>query len=80
MSYRIPYPAELKVNNSIYNLKGIVVHMGQGLAYGHYWALAKCLGKWIEFDDTKVKVVEDKHIQIYYGAPPCGSRYSNVSM
>ena len=52
--------------------------MGQGMAYGHYWAMAKCFGKWIMFDDTKVNVVEDKHIQIYYGAPPVGNRFSNM--
>jgi hypothetical protein len=33
--------------------------------YGHYWSLARSPGpnpKWIEYDDTKIRVVEDKEI------------------
>lgn len=63
-----------------YDLNGIVVHHGQGMSYGHYWSLARssCDGypKWIEFDDNKTQVVEDKEIQRYYGAT---ADCSNVS-
>ena len=52
-----------------YYLKGIIVHAGSGMLHGHYYSLAKSQGKWIKFDDTKVEIVEDKAIQIYYGAP-----------
>ena len=47
--------------------------------YGHYWSLARSNGpigsnnrnyKWIEFDDTKTRGIEDSDIQQYYGAPP----------
>ena len=53
-------------------MNGIVVHYGSGMHYGHYWSLARTPGpnhKWIEYDDTKIKVVEDKEVQYYYGAP-----------
>ena len=59
--------------NHSYDLKGIVVHYGTGMHYGHYWSLARTSGlnqKWIEFDDFKVSVVEDKEIERYYGLPP----------
>lgn len=74
LAYRIPYPEEMRVESTegvvtTYYLKGIVVHAGSGFAHGHYYSLAKSQGKWIKFDDTKVEIVEDKAIQIYYGAP-----------
>lgn len=59
--------------NHSYDLKGIVVHYGTGMHYGHYWSLARTSGlnkKWIEYDDFKVSVVEDKEIERYYGLPP----------
>lgn len=61
-----------KEENHSYDLQGIVVHYGSGIAYGHYWSLARVPGpnpKWLEFDDTKLKIVEDKEVNMYYGAP-----------
>lgn len=55
---------ELRPNHS-YDLNGIVVHYGSGLHYGHYWSLSKTQApnsKWLEFDDTKIRVVEDREI------------------
>lgn len=58
-----------------YDLNGMVIHQGQGMHYGHYWSLARSTDKsnnpkWIEFDDARTKVVDDKDVQMYYGAPP----------
>lgn len=64
--YRIPYPSELRIESSAgprtYDLTGIVVHVGSGLSFGHYYAFARSRGKWINFNDTSVKVVEDNEI------------------
>ena len=52
-------------DNHSYDLKGIVVHYGSGMHYGHYWSLARTPGpnpKWIEYDDTKIRVVEDREV------------------
>ena len=38
--------------------------------HGHYYALVKSQGKWINFNDTDVKIVEDKDTHMYYGMPP----------
>ena len=41
-------------DNHAYDLKGIVVHYGSGMHYGHYWSLSRTYGpnpKWIEYDD-----------------------------
>jgi len=54
----------------VYHLKGFVVHAGQGLSYGHYYALVKSQGKWINFNDTHVSIVEDIETHTYYGVPP----------
>lgn len=72
--YRIPYPSELRVDSldgaKVYQIKGIVVHVGSGISMGHYYALVKSQGKWVKCNDTQVQVVEDNDIQIYFGAPP----------
>ena len=61
------------MTNHSYDLKGIVVHYGTGMNYGHYWSLSRSPGpnqKWVEYDDQKITVVEDKDIERYYGLPP----------
>lgn len=64
--YRIPYPCELRIESlegpKVYNLTGIVVHVGSGLSFGHYYSFARSKGKWIKFNDTSVQVVEDNEI------------------
>ncbi len=85
LGHRVPFPQELRIESSLddsdepdapvlYNLKGIVVHMGQGYAYGHYFALIKSRGRWIKFDDTGVDVVDEKYIKALFGNPHEGSR------
>ncbi|TNV77791.1 hypothetical protein FGO68_gene10338 [Halteria grandinella] len=76
---RIPFPQELRIesalddisgeNHILYNLTGIVVHMGQGYAYGHYFALVKSKGRWIKFDDTSVEPVDEKYMRALFGNP-----------
>lgn len=59
--------------SKIYHLKGFVVHQGQGMSYGHYYALVKSQGKWINFNDTNVTIVEDRNTHQYYGMSPTGT-------
>lgn len=42
----------------LYHLKGIIIHIGEADA-GHYVALARSNGRWVEFNDTQVRVVDD---------------------
>ena len=53
----------------LYHLKGIVVHLGQGYSYGHYFSLIKSRGRWIKFDDNSVEVVDEKFKSALYGNP-----------
>jgi len=44
--------------------------------YGHYWSLYRCpypSKKWVEFDDTKIRVVEDREVNLYYGTSDDGA-------
>ena len=43
----------------MYKLKGLVVHQGQGLAFGHYYAIVRSHGKWVKFDDTHVSIISE---------------------
>lgn len=77
--HRIPFPTELRIEtaldettagdntSSLYHLKGIIVHLGQGYAYGHYFALIKSRGRWIRFDDNSVDAVDEKYFRALFG-------------
>lgn len=43
-------------NNTLYNLFAVVVHVGTGNEYGHYYCVVKISGKWVKFDDENVTV------------------------
>ena len=57
-------------SKAVYNLYGVVEHMGS-LRYGHYTALCKTAqGKWMRFDDESCKdvdncVVKDAYLLFY---------------
>ena len=43
----------IESENSLYKLKGVLVHSGTS-EFGHYYSYILVNGKWIEFNDTKV--------------------------
>ena len=85
LSYRIPFPTELLMpqedgptdlqeagENYVrqrYYLKGVIVHLGTGLNYGHYIALVRIHGKWLRFDDDKIDEVDERYLKYIYGCP-----------
>ena len=58
---KLDYLLKNKNNNNnektLYNLSAVVVHVGSGSEYGHYFCLVKVSGKWIKFDDETVQVI-----------------------
>ena len=46
----------------LYELIGIVIHIGAGIQFGHYMAIIKSFDHWIKFDDDYVEKVDDKLI------------------
>ncbi len=42
--------------STLYNLSAVVVHVGTGNEYGHYYCLVKISGEWVKFDDENVTV------------------------
>ena len=56
----ITFPiSDFAVNNEVFDLYGIVNHMGS-LNSGHYTAYVKSDGKWIYFDDSRYTEVKDE--------------------
>lgn len=51
----------------MYNLYAIVVHLGQGNRYGHYIAVVKINGRWIQFNDDEVEFVDEQMIEKLFG-------------
>jgi ubiquitin carboxyl-terminal hydrolase 9/13 len=48
LGYRIPFSTEIRIETgndlnkeNLYKLKGVVIHCGQGLHYGHYYAMIR---------------------------------------
>lgn len=64
LNYAINIPSEIRLDfllknksdSKAYNLFAIVVHVGNGIDYGHYFCLIKTCGKWFKFDDENVDV------------------------
>ncbi|WOL02746.1 hypothetical protein Cni_G11465 [Canna indica] len=74
LSYRVVFPLELKLNNTIedsdaeYSLFAVVVHVGIGPNHGHYVSLVKSHNHWLCFDDETVEMVDESSVQTFFGS------------
>ncbi|KAK0208994.1 hypothetical protein DFS33DRAFT_492434 [Desarmillaria ectypa] len=84
LAYRVAFPVELRLFNTVddtedadrlYNLFGIVVHIGTGPHHGHYISIIKTGGSWLVFDDDNVYPLPEGDISKYFGDSPAGSAY-----
>ncbi len=85
LAYRVVFPMELRLFNTsddaedpdrLYELCGIVVHIGAGPHHGHYIAVVKVGNQWVQFDDDVVTYIDEAEITKYYGdRPGLGSAY-----
>lgn len=84
LTYRVAFPFELRLFNTVddadnadrlYNLSGIVVHIGSGPHHGHYISIVKTLGQWSVFDDDNVYPILEQDISKYFGEANAGSAY-----
>jgi len=48
-------------------LKAIIVHIGGGNHYGHYFAVLKNKGRWYKFDDEDITIVEERELSSIFG-------------
>ncbi len=53
--------------NNLYNLYGMVIHMGNSAQTGHYISYVKKNGVWYRFDDSTVTAVTTQHVLQQYG-------------
>ncbi|KAI8335251.1 hypothetical protein EDC96DRAFT_524961 [Choanephora cucurbitarum] len=85
LTYRVVFPFELRLFNTsddtedadrMYELWGIVVHIGSGPHHGHYVSIIKSHGQWMLFDDDVVTPIQEEDIQKYFSdLPGSGSGY-----
>ncbi|KAG6503570.1 hypothetical protein ZIOFF_035886 [Zingiber officinale] len=72
--YRVVFPLELKLNNTVensdteYALFAVVVHVGIGPNHGHYVSLVKSHNHWLYFDDENVEIIDESAVQTYFGS------------
>ncbi|KAJ7155933.1 hypothetical protein C8R43DRAFT_415806 [Mycena crocata] len=84
LAYRVAFPFELRLFNTVddiddadrlFNLFGIVVHIGSGPHHGHYISIIKTMGSWLVFDDDNVYPITEADIPKYFGESNSGSAY-----
>ncbi|KAF8492819.1 hypothetical protein F5888DRAFT_1795534 [Russula emetica] len=84
LTYRVAFPFELRLFNTVddvedpdrlYELFGIVVHIGSGPHHGHYVAIVKGPHSWLIFDDDKIEAIKESEIPRYFGDATSGSAY-----
>ncbi|PKU84968.1 Ubiquitin carboxyl-terminal hydrolase 3 [Dendrobium catenatum] len=74
LSYRVVFPLELKLSNTVenadseYSLFAVVVHVGSGPNHGHYISLVKSHNHWLFFDDENVEMMDESHVQTFFGS------------
>ncbi|KAK4777068.1 hypothetical protein SAY86_005756 [Trapa natans] len=74
LSYRVVFPLELKLINSVedadaeYSLFAVVVHVGSGPNHGHYVSLVKSHNHWLFFDDENVEMIDESAVQTFFGS------------
>ncbi|KAJ6550839.1 hypothetical protein DFH09DRAFT_925668, partial [Mycena vulgaris] len=84
LAYRVAFPFEVRLSNTVddmdhadrlFNLFGIVVHIGNGPHHGHYISIIKTMGTWLVFDDENVYPITEADIPKYFGQSNSGSAY-----
>ncbi|KAK8950801.1 Ubiquitin carboxyl-terminal hydrolase 3 [Platanthera zijinensis] len=74
LSYRVVFPLELKLSNTVenadseYSLFAVVVHVGSGPNHGHYISLVKSHNHWLFFDDENVEMMDESNVQTFFGS------------
>ncbi|XP_016463998.1 ubiquitin carboxyl-terminal hydrolase 4-like isoform X1 [Nicotiana tabacum] len=74
LSYRVVFPLELKLSNTIentdseYSLFAVVVHVGSGPNHGHYVSLVKSHNHWLFFDDENAEIIDESAVQTFFGS------------
>ncbi|KRX10354.1 hypothetical protein PPERSA_00834 [Pseudocohnilembus persalinus] len=69
-----PFEIKLKPNDredrqeQMYQLYGIVIHLGQGEQYGHYVSIIKIKNLWYLFDDETIINYNERDIRDFFGS------------
>ena len=66
----IPFPTELTLDKRIFQLKTVVVHIGERLSSGHFVALMRIQQKWVLASDSRFSIMDDTTVDEYFS---CGT-------
>ncbi|KAI9458341.1 hypothetical protein BJY52DRAFT_426013 [Lactarius psammicola] len=84
LTYRVAFPFELRLFNTVdeveapdrlYELFGIIVHIGSNPHQGSYVAIVKGAHTWLKFNDEKIEPIKESEIPQYFGDADSGSAY-----
>ena len=53
----------------LYDLVSVVVHIGSGPNHGHYISYVKSRGRWLQYDDEYVELVDEEQVMMTAGQP-----------
>lgn len=62
----VPFPSSLILKGKKYQLKSVVVHIGDSLAFGHFICLLRVCEKWILSNDSSLELHDDIEIEEYF--------------
>jgi ubiquitin C-terminal hydrolase len=54
---------------SLFRLRGLVIHVGKNMSSGHYISCALIEGKWFLFNDDSVKIISALQLSSFFGGP-----------
>ena len=66
----VPFPSELTFNKRFFQLKTVIVHIGETLTYGHFVALMRINEKWVLASDSRFTLLDDTAVDEYFS---CGT-------
>jgi ubiquitin carboxyl-terminal hydrolase 12/46 len=73
----IPFPSMLTINQTRYELRSVVVHIGAVLTVGHFVAILRISEKWILASDLKLNVLDNNQVEEFFavgeGANVCST-------
>ncbi len=87
LNYFVNIPYDMKMDfllkdkdkykeSTSYNLISIVVHVGTGNEYGHYYCVVRIADRWVKFDDENVSLIEKNELSDLFGNPDEDNEYN----
>jgi ubiquitin carboxyl-terminal hydrolase 12/46 len=75
LSQVVPFPSMLTLNETQYELRSVVVHIGPELTSGHFVAILRINEKWILANDERLSLLKNDQVEEFFlsGEDPAAS-------